>query len=173
MITIPILKGTIHLYLFGGIKFSKLSYPINMKYTILLALAAISLSVCPPKPDKETHNLTVKVTGIVGTKGIIEFGLFDDPEKYATVGGTCRKIRKKTTGSEVSCTFYNLSEKKYGVCIYHDENSNDKCDKNFFGIPTEGYGFSNNKKPVLSIPSFEDCSVNLTTDKSISIKVLY
>ena len=62
---------------------------------------------------------------------------------------------------------------KYGVCIYHDENNNDKCDKNFFGIPTEGYGFSNNKKPVLSIPSFEECSVNLTSDKSISIKVLY
>ena len=144
-----------------------------MRVVVLLLVAFISLSVGPPPTQKKEYNLTVKVTGIVGIKGIIEFGLFDDPDKYATVGGTCRQIRKKTTANEVSCTFYNLSEKKYGVCIYHDENSNNKCDKNFFGIPTEGYGFSNNKKPVLSAPSFEECSINLTSDKSISIKVLY
>jgi len=144
-----------------------------MRFLGFILLAFLFLSLSPIGKKRKEFNLTVKVTGIVGTKGTIEVGLIDDPSKYASVGGTCRKIRKKTTGSEVSCTFYNLPEKKYGVCIYHDENNNDKCDKNFFGIPTEGYGFSNNKKPVLSIPSFEECSVNLTSDKSISIKVLY
>ncbi len=144
-----------------------------MRFDVLILFAFLMLSVCPIPAKRKSFNLTVKVTGIVGIKGMVEFGLFDDPNKYATVGGTCRQIRKKTTGSEVSCTFYNLPEKKYGVCIYHDENNNNKCDKNFFGIPTEGYGFSNNKKPLLSIPSFEDCAVNLISDKEISIKVLY
>jgi uncharacterized protein (DUF2141 family) len=144
-----------------------------MRVIILIFVAFFTLSVCPIPTTKKEYNLTVKVTGIKGIRGIIEFGLFDDPDKYATVGGTCRQIRKKTTANEVSCTFYNLPEKKYGVCIYHDENSNNKCDKNFFGIPTEGYGFSNNKKPVLSVPTFEECSINLNANKSISIKVLY
>jgi uncharacterized protein (DUF2141 family) len=144
-----------------------------MRSIILLLLSYAFLSFCPLEPNRKEFDLTVKVTGIVGTKGYIEFGLFDDPDKYATVGGTCRKIRKVTSGSEVTATFHNLPEKKYGVCIYHDENSNDKCDKNFFGIPTEGYGFSNNKKPVLSVPSFEDCCIKLSSDRLISIKVLY
>lgn len=143
-----------------------------MKVILLLFLGFLFLGLGMPFP-KKTHNLTVKVTGIKGTKGLIEFGLFDDPSKYAEVGGTCRKIRKEINNKEVSCTFYNLPEKKYGVCIYHDENSNDACDKNFFGIPTEGYGFSNNKKPVFAAPTFEECSFQLSSDKSISIKVLY
>ena len=140
-----------------------------MRFLGFLFLAFLFLSVSPIKKKRKEFNLTVKVTGIQGTKGMIEVGLFDEPSKYASVGGTCRKIRKKTSGSGVSCTFYNLPEKKYGVCIYHDENSNDKCDKNFFGIPTEGYGFSNNTKPILVKP----LRMQPLTDKiATSIKML-
>jgi uncharacterized protein (DUF2141 family) len=68
-----------------------------MRSIILLLLSYAFLSFCPLEPSRKEFDLTVKVTGIVGTKGYIEFGLFDDPDKYATVGGTCRKIRKATS----------------------------------------------------------------------------
>jgi len=40
----------------------------------------------------------------------------------------------------------------------HDENMNGKLDTNWAGVPTEGYGFSNNAKGVLGAPSFEAAS---------------
>jgi len=144
-----------------------------MRFIFFICLTYSFLSFCPLEKALKEYDLTVKVTGIIGKKGIIEFGLFDNPDKYASVGGTCRKIRIQNTGNEVSATFQDLPEKKYGVCIYHDENSNDKCDKNFFGIPTEGYGFSNNKKPLFTIPSFDDCAIKVNSDRLISIKILY
>ena len=50
--------------------------------------------------------------------------------------------------------FNNVKYGTYSVNIFHDENSNKDIDKNFIGIPKEGYGFSNNPN-FLGPPSFE------------------
>lgn len=117
-----------------------------------------------------TYDLTVKVTGIDVKKGMVEFGLFRDPEYFAQVGKTYRMMRVKVDAAEETVTFHNLPKGKYAVCIYLDENNNNQCDKNFFGIPTEKFAFSNNVRPMLSIPSFESCSINLNENKSIVIR---
>lgn len=120
-----------------------------------------------------TFDLTVKATGIAVKKGTIEFGLFRDPDYFAQVGKTYRMLRVKVDASEETVTFHNLPKGKYAVCIYLDENNNNQCDKNFFGIPTEKFAFSNNVRPLLSIPSFESCSIYLNENKTISIRTDY
>lgn len=40
----------------------------------------------------------------------------------------------------------------YGIALYHDVNSNHELDRNFLGMPTESYGFSNNVTGVLGTP---------------------
>ncbi len=120
-----------------------------------------------------TYNLTVKVSGIAVKKGMVEFGLFRDAEKFTKIGGTYRMLRVKVDAAEETVTFHNLPKGKYAVCIYLDENNNNQCDKNFFGIPTERFAFSNNLRPMLSAPSFEACSVYLNENKSIVIRADY
>lgn len=137
------------------------------KQFLLLVFAWLNLNLFA---QVNTYDLTVKVTGIAVKKGMVEFGLFRDPEYFAQVGKTYRMIRVKVDASEESVTFHNLPRGKYAVCIYLDENNNNQCDKNFFGIPTEKYAFSNNVRPMLSIPSFESCSIHLTENKSIVIR---
>ena len=44
------------------------------------------------------------------------------------------------------------------VPLYNDENMNGKLDTNWLGIPTEGYGFSNDAKGMLGPPSFSAAS---------------
>ncbi|MFM7565383.1 MAG: DUF2141 domain-containing protein [Flavobacteriales bacterium] len=125
------------------------------------------------KQKNNFFNLTVEAKGIRNEKGYLEFALYNDPEVYAEVGKTYKQIRKKITGENLSCTFENVPEGPYAMCIYHDENGNNKCDQNFFGIPTEGYGFSNDIKPVLSVPTFEECSIILDKPLSVSIDLIY
>ena len=69
----------------------------------------------------------------------------------------------------MSYTFPELEEGKYAVAVFHDENKNGKLDKNYLGIPTEVYGFSNNARRTFSAPSFEEAEVNLKSDLTISI----
>ena len=43
----------------------------------------------------------------------------------------------------------------------------------FIGIPKEGYCFSNNVKPKLKAPSFEDTKVWIDSDTTITVEMNY
>ncbi len=50
----------------------------------------------------------------------------------------------KVNGPEVTVVFENLAPGEYGISVVHDENENGDLDKNFVGIPKEGFAFGNN-----------------------------
>jgi uncharacterized protein (DUF2141 family) len=125
------------------------------------------------KPSNERYNLTVKVTSLQHSKGLIEFALYKNPSGFAQAGKTHRLARLDAKMPEIKFQFTDLESSNYAIVVYHDENSNKICDKNFFGIPTEAYAFSNNMRPKLSTPSFEECAVKLDKDKVITIKMVY
>lgn len=138
--------------------------------TLFIILSLLLLSFIP---TSETFNLTVKIYSIENNKGVIELSLYNDPEKFPKVGKTYRTVRLKPNGSELVHKFSNLPKGEYAVCLYHDENANKTCDKNFIGVPTEAYAFSNDIRPKLSAPDFSSCSMLLNKNRSISIKLVY
>ena len=62
-----------------------------------------------------------------------------------------------------------------GQWVAFDENGNKKLDKNFVGMPLEGYGVSNNIRHMMSAPEFKESSfqVNGEVDKNIKIRMGY
>lgn len=121
----------------------------------------------------QKFDLRVTVTAINNAKGLIEFALYKNPEVFTQAGKTHRLARVNAQKGDVSFVFADLEAGKYSIVVYHDENQNKICDKNFFAIPTEAYAFSNNVRPKLTVPSFDDCAINLQQNKSISIKMVY
>ncbi len=158
------------LLLFGWIGFLKLIFD---KMRLLLLLFSVGFFSLSNLAQKNKFDLTVTLTGIANKNGLIEFGLYNDPSKFAKVGQTLKTLRVKVTSSEASVTFHDLEPGKYAVCFYHDENGNKVCDKNFLSIPTEAFAFSNNIRPKFSIPTFEECSFSVTKNKSISARLVY
>ena len=120
-----------------------------------------------------TCDLTVIVTNLENNDGVLQFGLYNDASKFPKVGETYKMVRVETSGESRKYTFKGLSEGSYAVAIYQDENINDKCDKNFLGVPVEAYAFSNDIRPLLSIPKFKDCSFQLNKSQTINIKLVY
>ncbi|AYA37544.1 DUF2141 domain-containing protein [Hymenobacter oligotrophus] len=55
-----------------------------------------------------------------------------------------------------------LPHGEWAVAITQDVNNNDKLDKNFMGIPTEPYAFSNNVRPKLAPPQFDECKFRVS-----------
>ena len=55
----------------------------------------------------------------------------------------------------------NLPPGDYGVAAIHDENSNHKLDRNFIGIPKEGFGFANNPHVGFGPPAFKQAIVHV------------
>ena len=70
--------------------------------------------------------------------------------------------------------FKNLSPGNYAVAMFHDENGNTEFDKNFFGFPLEGFGFSNDAKIFFGPPTFKDAAVEVgNVRKTIKIEINY
>ena len=60
----------------------------------------------------------------------------------------------------------------YAIKLYHDENSNNECDMNLLGIPTEKFVFSNNPSIGLSgEPSYDECKFTISLKDIASITI--
>ena len=51
-------------------------------------------------------------------------------------------------------TFKSLSPGNYAIAVLHDENNDRQANRNFLGLPTEGFGFSRNPAIGVSAPGF-------------------
>ena len=60
---------------------------------------------------------------------------------------------------------------KTAMFILHDANVNNKLDKNFLGIPKEGYGASLNKLPFAAAPAYQDNRFNVKEGTTITLRV--
>lgn len=120
----------------------------------------------------ETHTLTLTVSNITSVEGTIEIGLFNKNGKFLERGEAFRSISVPVNSASESVVITDLPKGVYAISLYHDKNGNGVCDRNFFGIPKEPYGFSNNFKPKFSAPAFEDCAFTLTSSHSLTISLI-
>lgn len=71
-------------------------------------------------------------------------------------------------------TFSGLPFGEYAVAVMHDENENNELDTNFFGVPKEGNGVSNNVVNPLGPPKFKKAVFSLNqTSHAIEINMRY
>ena len=116
--------------------------------------------------------LTVNISNIKILKGEIIIGVFNTDVNFLKEGVAIETYTIKVNKSNETLIIKNLPKGDYAISLYHDENSDKKCNRNFLGIPKEGYGFSNNVKPKFSAPSYEDCKFSFVKDHSLDIKLI-
>ncbi len=99
--------------------------------------------------------LFVTVTGARSDAGNVTFTLYgSDPAAFLAHKGSIGLIRVLLTMKAAQACFALAAPGSYAVAVYHDENDNHHFDRNFLGLPVEGYGFSNNATVLLAPPSF-------------------
>jgi uncharacterized protein (DUF2141 family) len=105
----------------------------------------------------ETGELIVMVKGFKSTDGQLMVALFNKAEDFLTKDpykGSVTTI----SASEEMVKFPNLPYGDYAIAVIHDMNKDGKLDKNVLGIPTEGYGFSNDAIGKYGPPTFLEAS---------------
>lgn len=127
-----------------------------------------------PVAGKPLCTLRIEVTGFrndEGKAGGVVFaapaGWPEDTTKSVVHGGFPIVNRQATE-------LFQVPPGRYGVAVIHDENSNQKLDRNFLGIPKEGFGFANNPRVLLSAPSFQAAAVTVACPVTqIAIRLIY
>ncbi len=102
----------------------------------------------------------VQILNIRNSTGTVDCALFDAPEGFPieVLRSATNVMVIKVRHTQARCDFEDIPPGTYALAVIHDENSNGRLDTNWLGIPTEGYGFSNDAKGSLGAPSFEAAS---------------
>ncbi len=111
----------------------------------------------------DSGNVTIKIKNLNNHKGYLEVGVycksngFPNKDEFAF-----KKLHFDLQNGKNEFQITNLPHGEYAISVYHDENSNGKLDTNFFGIPKEKTGVSNNPN-VDFMPVFDDAKFQLKT----------
>ena len=129
------------------------------------------LSLIILNQSSTSYDLTINVKGFPSSKGEAFIAIYRATDDFPVFG---KQYKGKTTtisGNVSQVVFSSIPSGSYAVAVYHDKNNNNVLDKNYLGIPTEAYGFSNNARRTFSAPSFSEASVVVNKSKTINITV--
>ncbi len=121
----------------------------------------------------QTVKIELTVNRLKKVSGVIVVGIYCDENSFPTEGKEFRKLSFEVSELSVLCPIHDLPPGEYALAIFHDENADGICNLGLFGIPKEGFGFSNNIRPRLRAPTFGDCKVEILKDKAITINLIF
>ncbi|TXI19152.1 MAG: DUF2141 domain-containing protein [Nitrosomonas sp.] len=109
----------------------------------------------PDACNQEAAQIRVTVNN-VGSGGVLNIELYDDPENFLFKKGRKRKIRiPAAAGQQKVCM--NLDQPgTYAVAVYHDRDGDRKLKKRWNLLPREPFGLSNNPENPDGFPQFSD-----------------
>jgi uncharacterized protein (DUF2141 family) len=119
------------------------------------AIAISASSDQPAVPSTAVGKLTVVPVGLEKDRGNAMIHLARGEADFAGEGEPFRLAVVKVENKEAVAVFEDVPHGEYAIKIFHDENTNQKLDTNFVGIPKEKYGSSNNVR-AFGPPSYED-----------------
>lgn len=108
--------------------------------------------------------IKVTITNLRNNKGHVLISLFKEGVGYPDKPDKAfRKTKLAISDHKTAVLFTDLPSGNYAIAILHDENDDQKMNTNFFGLPKEGYGFSNNVMGTFGPPSHSKASFSYTT----------
>jgi uncharacterized protein (DUF2141 family) len=141
----------------------------NIKRSVLL-LGLASLTVFP----SYAAEVVVRITGVSEPLGQVGCSRFASAAGFPMDNSGARVVWQPADTKGVVCRYADVPEGSYAVSIGHDLNGNKRVDTNFIGLPTEQWGVSNNARPSLRAPRFDEAVFKVAADAKewvIDIKV--
>lgn len=146
---------------------------MRKKIAGLAAIIVLFLSSFNTVPD---NSIRLTVTNLRSDNGFVLVSLFKEGVGYPDNTDKAYRNAKATISNHGAVIiFTEVPEGNYAIAILHDENNDRKMNKSFFGLPKEGYGFSNNVMGTFGPPSYSRASFTHTsgTITDLSIRTRY
>jgi uncharacterized protein (DUF2141 family) len=135
-----------------------------------LVFCVLATHALAAEPTDKT--LRVEVAQVRNASGDVGCFLFNSADGFPEVHAKAyQEIHAAIDANRAVCEFKNIPFGTYALVVMHDENKNGKLDKNFMGIPKEGYAASNNERPAFSAPRFKEASFVVSADSPTTIKL--
>ncbi len=138
---------------------------------LLLPALAGAQAIVPATPPPV--RLTVRVVDVRNGNGDLILGVFKAADGFPA--DRAKSVAWQVQPANGTGVFtLDLPPGDYAVSVLHDENRNGHIDTGFLGIPTEGYGVTNNPKPRRRAATFGEATFTLPPGgAAVTISVQY
>ena len=129
--------------------------------------STVAPSVTPLPPSPVSTQLVVVVEGLRNDSGRVLAALYRGSEGFPN--NDEKSVARNNFPIEkgiATFTFDKLPTGEYALSLFHDENDNSKLDTGAFGIPKEGFGFSNDPKIRFSSPKFSEAMFKIEPNET-------
>lgn len=152
----------------------------------LILILSVSISSCKKEDDDSISNgiyipadttantdtvllsrLEFQVSTFRNTNGMMVAALFNSASGYSS-NSIYRSSIISLTSTTAFVTFDSIPSGEYSFSCFHDEDGNGSLNTNAFGIPNEGYGFSNNPGITFGLPSFSTIKFTVTEGDTVN-----
>lgn len=127
---------------------------LRSRFWILLCAAGV-LSAGFAWPA-QAANLTIHVLGVLPAGGIVRLGCYDQPSYPNDAAKPIVSADVPAVPGETVITLHNVPTGIFAIQVFQDVNANDKMDTSWVDLPLEPFGFSQDARPFLSKPPFDD-----------------
>jgi uncharacterized protein (DUF2141 family) len=114
-------------------------------------------------------DLTLHIEDVSPKGGMVRLGLYDRARYPDNDSTPVASADVKATPGEMTITLHNIPIGTYAVQVFQDINSNNKMDTTFLGLPEEPFGFSQDARPFLSKPSFDEVKFDLKVGANLQV----
>lgn len=121
---------------------------------VVTILACVALAHTPPL-RADGLDVIVEVEGLHSARGEVRGALFGSADDWTHEGREIATCRATIVGARARCVFRDVAPGHYAAALLDDENADGRMERDFLGIPREGYAFSNDASPGLGPPSFD------------------
>lgn len=112
----------------------------RLVYTLYISVLLLLYS-----PSVAAAEVTVSIDN-PPESGVIALVLYNSANSFGDLRDPAMVVRYTLDGRD-SYIIEDVEPGEYALLVYYDENSNNRIDKNFIGIPREPLGFSNRYRP--------------------------
>lgn len=106
--------------------------------------------------------LNVVVNGVRSGDGLVAVTVYaDDARKFLVKRGSLYVGRVDAVAGTTRACVFVPQPGVYALALYHDADGDRSFDRTGFGLPAEGYGFSNNPATLAGLPSFRSVRLNV------------
>ena len=118
-------------------------------------------------------NLVIKVSNLKNNSGNVGIIVHTSTSGFDNgKSGGYRKLTGTIANKSSTIVVKDLPFGRYAILALHDANLNGDMDLNFMGIPTEGYGVSNNAYTMFGPKSFEEAAFSFQKSEQVHVMAM-
>lgn len=126
-----------------------------------LPAAILILSLIAWTMPAAAGGLRLAIEGVRNDKGLVRVAICGTEACYRDRTGFAVSIAPSARAGTVMVELPDLEPGAYTVMLFHDEDGDNEFDQNFLGLPREGFGFSNNRRPFLAPPAYDSVRIDI------------